>query len=218
MRGVDFVDPTRRVRAALVAGRGHYDTVLRAVAEASRSIWIATANLKDLMVEDSRAAPGRPRTRRRSYRSVLAVFDELARRGVELRLLHAGFPSRAFRGELDRHPRLFQGGLQLRTCPRLHFKVVVVDGAFLYLGSANWTGAGLGAKGAGRRNFELGFVTGDDGLLDRVQFVYDRIWRGGECGKCKLRDICPGPLDIVEVPAPPRAALTRAPRARTSSA
>ncbi|HET6147059.1 MAG TPA: phospholipase D-like domain-containing protein [Polyangia bacterium] len=201
---MDFVDPTRRVRAALVAGRGHYDTVLRAVAEASRSIWIATANLKELMVEDPRAAPGRARTRRRSYRSVLAVLDELAGRGVELRILHAGFPSRAFREELDRHPRLFKGGLQLRTCPRLHFKVVVVDGAFLYLGSANWTGAGLGAKGAGRRNFELGFVTGDDGLLDRVQFVYDRIWNGGECGQCKLREVCPGPLDITEVrPAPP---------------
>ena len=214
---VDFVDPTRRVRAALVAGRGHYDTVLRTVAEATRSIWIATANLKGLMVEDARAAPGRPRTRRRSYRSVLAVFDELARRGVELRILHAGFPSRAFREELDRHPRLFQGGLQLRTCPRLHFKVVVVDGAFLYLGSANWTGAGLGAKGAGRRNFELGFVTGDDGLLDRVQFVYDRIWKGGECGQCKLREVCPGPLDIVEAPVSPRARPSRLPRPGASN-
>jgi phosphatidylserine/phosphatidylglycerophosphate/cardiolipin synthase-like enzyme len=202
---VDFVDPPRPIRAALVAGRGHYDTVLRAVAEASRSIWIATANLKELMVEDPRAVPGRARTRRRAYRSVISVFDDLSRRGVELRLLHAGFPSRAFREELDRHPRLFRGGLELRNCPRLHFKVVVVDGAFLYLGSANWTGAGLGAKGAGRRNFELGFVTGDDGLLDRVQFIYDRIWNGGECGTCKLRDICPAPLDIDGAPpAPPR--------------
>lgn len=210
---MDFVDPTRRVRAGLVAGRGHYDTVLRAVHEASRSIWIATANLKELMVEDPRAAPGRARTRRRSYRSVLAVFDDLARQGVELRILHAGFPSRAFREELERHPRLYQGGLQLRTCPRLHFKVVVVDGAFLYLGSANWTGAGLGAKGAGRRNFELGFVTGDDGLLDRVQFIYDRIWNGGECGKCKLREVCPGPLDLGDArPVAPGAPASRPPR------
>jgi len=210
---VDFVDPTRRVRASLVAGRGQYDTVLRAVSEAARSIWIATANLKDLMVEDPRAAPGRARTRRRSYRSVLAVLDELAGRGVDLRLLHAGFPSRAFREELDRHPRLYQGGLELRNCPRLHFKVVIVDGAFLYLGSANWTGAGLGAKGSGRRNFELGFVTTDDGLLDRVQYVYDHIWNGGECGTCKLRDVCPGPLDIPDArPRPPPGQPPRRPR------
>ena len=71
----------------------------------------------------------------------------------------------------------------------------MVDGAFLYLGSANWTGAGLGAKGTGRRNFELGFVISDDGLLDRVQALYDQIWRGGECQACRLRDVCPAPLD-----------------------
>ena len=197
---MDFADPPRAIRAGLVAGRGHYDTVIRAVMEASQSVWIATANLKELMVEDHRAAPGRRRThRRRTYRSILAVFAEQARRGVEIRVLHAGPPSRAFRAELDRHPVLWRGGLELRQCPRLHFKAIVTDGAFLYLGSANWTGAGLGAKGAGRRNFELGFVTADDQLLDRVQFIYDRIWSGGECGACKMRDLCPGPLDIVKV-------------------
>ena len=207
---MDFADPPRIIRAELVSGRGHYDTVIRAVMEASHSVWIATANLKELMVEDHRAAPGRRRTRRRrSYRSILAVFDEQARRGVELRILHAGAPSRAFREELDRHPILFRGGLELRQCPRLHFKAIVVDGAFLYLGSANWTGAGLGAKGAGRRNFELGFVTADDQMLDRVQFFYQRIWSGGECGGCKLRDLCPGPLDI-RMPSVPRPAASRA--------
>jgi phosphatidylserine/phosphatidylglycerophosphate/cardiolipin synthase-like enzyme len=196
---VDFVDPTRGFRARLISGRGHYDTVIRAVMEASRSVWIATANLKELMVEDHRAAPGRARAGRRPYRSVLSVFDDLAGQGVELRLLHAGVPSRPFREELDRHPRLVErGGLALRQCPRLHFKAVVVDGGFLYLGSANWTGAGLGAKGAGRRNFELGFVTADDGLLDRTQFLFNRIWSGAECRACKLRDVCPAPLDVAQ--------------------
>ena len=57
-------------------------------------------------------------------------------------------------------------------------KTVIVDGAFLYLGSANWTGAGLGAKGEGRRNFELGVVTDDEQYIDHVQAVYEAIWRG----------------------------------------
>jgi phosphatidylserine/phosphatidylglycerophosphate/cardiolipin synthase-like enzyme len=194
---LDFVEPRRSITAQLVGGRGHYEHIVRAVMEAGRSVWIATANLKELMVEDHRAAPGRRRTTggARSYRSILAVFDELAGRGVELRILHASAPSRPFREELKRHPRLARGGLQLRVCPRVHFKAVVVDGGFLYLGSANWTGAGLGAKGSGRRNFELGFATADDGLLDRVQEIYQRIWRGGECAGCKLRDVCPAPLD-----------------------
>ena len=83
----------------------------------------------------------------------------------------------------------------MRLCPRVHMKAVVVDGGFLYLGSANWTGAGLGAKGTGRRNFELGIVTDDALLLDDVQEVFDRIWRGAECSECKLREECPAPLD-----------------------
>lgn len=208
---MDFVDPRRAFTASFVGGRGHYDHVVQAVMEARRSVWIATANLKELMVEDHRAAPGRRRTARggNSYRSVLAVFDDLAGKGVELRILHASAPSGPFARELVRHPSLARGGLALRICPRVHFKAVIVDGAFLYLGSANWTGAGLGAKGTGRRNFELGFVTADDGLLDRVQALYERVWRGNECSGCKLRDVCPSPLDIPRV-VTPRAPKTKA--------
>lgn len=192
----DFNRSERGVRMRLLSGRGHYDTVVRAVLDARHSVWISTANLKELMVEDGRATPGRARTSaRRTYRSVLKVFDELASKGVELRILHATPPSRAFRAEFDRHPRLFKGGLQLRSCIRVHFKAVVVDGAFLYLGSANWTGAGLGAKGEGRRNFEMGFATSDTGLLDEVQALFDGVWRGAGCPGCKLRDLCPSPLD-----------------------
>jgi phosphatidylserine/phosphatidylglycerophosphate/cardiolipin synthase-like enzyme len=192
----------------LVGGRGHYERVVRAVMEARRSVWVATANLKELMVEDLRAVPGRRRTTRtaarptRSYRSILDVFDELAGRGVELRILHATPPSRPFRATLAKNPRLGRV-LALRACPRVHFKIVVVDGAFVYVGSANWTGAGLGAKGSGRRNFELGFAGRDDGLLDRAQELFDRVWRGAACKGCKLREICPAPLDG-EAPPPRR--------------
>ena len=205
---MDFVEPRRAIAARFIGGRGHYEHVVAAVMEAQRSVWIATANLKELMVEDHRAAPGRRRTTRAgrgaaSYRSILAVFDELAGRGVELRILHASPPSGPFQRELARHPVL-RRALGLRMCPRVHFKAVVVDGAFLYLGSANWTGAGLGAKGTGRRNFELGFATADDLLLDRVQGLYEQIWTGSECAGCKLRDVCPAPLD-----GPPRAVSAR---------
>jgi phosphatidylserine/phosphatidylglycerophosphate/cardiolipin synthase-like enzyme len=197
---VDFVEPARTFALELIGGRGHYERVVRAAMEARRSVWIATANLKELMVEDHRAVPGRRRTARtagrraRGYRSILEVFDDLAGRGVELRILHAAPPSRAFRATLAGSSRL-RRSLALRACPRVHFKTVIVDGAFVYVGSANWTGAGLGAKGEGRRNFELGFAGADDGLLDRAQEMFDRIWRGAACRGCKLRDLCPAPLD-----------------------
>jgi phosphatidylserine/phosphatidylglycerophosphate/cardiolipin synthase-like enzyme len=208
---LDVTAAPRSVALELIAGRGHYERVIRAVLDAHTSVWIATANLKELMVEDGRAAPGRRRSLGRAgFVSVLARLDELAARGVELRVLHAELPSRPFRAELARHPRLVAGGLALRRCPRVHLKAVVVDGELLYLGSANWTGAGLGARGAGRRNFELGVITDDAPLLDQVQSMYDRIWTGGECAACKLRDDCPGPLsELASDAAGPQAIRVR---------
>ncbi|MBS1122325.1 MAG: Phospholipase protein [Deltaproteobacteria bacterium] len=204
IRPVDVVMPARAVALELIAGRGHYERVIGAVTKAHTSVWIATANVKELMVEDGRARPGRRRAMNRSsYVSILTLFDELATRGVELRLLHAEIPSRPFREQLANYPKLVGGLLALRRCPRVHMKAVIVDGELLYLGSANWTGAGLGAKGTGRRNFELGIVTDDSALLDQVQGLYDHVWSGAECAGCKLRAECPGPLADIER-APPR--------------
>ncbi len=177
----------RSARVRLVHDAEHHDLVINAVRRARRSVWIATANLKEMRI------PGRSSRR---YMPVLDVFDRLARDGVSLRILHASPPSRAFRAAFDARPRLFGGGLQLRQCPRVHLKVVVIDGALLYLGSANWTGAGLGAKGEHRRNFELGLVTDDDPMLDAVQERYDALWRGAACASCRLRSECEAPLDL----------------------
>jgi len=187
----------RSVSLRLLSDREHYEEVMEAVLAAERSIWVATANLKDVMVEDPRLRPGRRRGGRSSFRSILDVFAELAQKGVELRILHASAPSRAFRRSFDSHPELVSGGLEMRTCPRVHLKTVVVDARMVYLGSANWTGAGLGAKGEGRRNFEMGLVTSDEQVIDQVQERYDRIWRGAECGNCRLRDECEMPLDQI---------------------
>jgi phosphatidylserine/phosphatidylglycerophosphate/cardiolipin synthase-like enzyme len=185
----------RAAAVSLVVDRAHYeDLVLGAVARAKVSLWIATANVKEMMLE---APPGTVARARGRYVSILDVFDGLASAGVEIRMLHATPPSRAFRAALARHPRLRapQSRFEMRQCPRVHLKMIAVDGAVLYLGSANFTGAGLGAKGDGRRNFEMGVLTDDDVLLDATQARFERIWSGTECAGCRLRDMCPRPLD-----------------------
>ena len=174
----------RPIEAELLANAELYrEVVLRRLARARESVWIATANVKGMFVDTGSG-----------FRSVVELFDELRRRGVELRLLHAELPSRPFRAAFDRRRALVRGGLQLKICPRVHFKAVIVDGAWAYLGSANLTGAGLGAKSDARRNFELGFCTEDFEVLDRVTALYQAIWNGAECASCKLRDVCPDPL------------------------
>ncbi|MET0794733.1 MAG: phospholipase D family protein [Polyangiaceae bacterium] len=186
-------DGRRQARVGLVQDLQHYEQVmLRALSEARVSVWIGTANVKDIHLE----APIGTRARARGqYLSITERLTELVRRKVEVRILHGGIPSRPFRESLAKSSELVSPRFEMRHCPRVHLKMIAVDGSYLYLGSANFTGAGLGAKGEGRRNFELGISTDDDVLLDAAQARFERIWRGAECGNCRLRAECPAPLD-----------------------
>ena len=176
----------RPIHAELLQGSALYrEVVLGKLAHARESVWISTANVKAMFVEVGG-----------SFAPVLTLFDKLAARGVALRLLHAELPSRPFRAAFDASQRLVKGGLELKVCPRVHFKAVVVDGAWAYVGSANLTGAGLGAKGDDTRNFELGFVTEDFDVIDRVTALYEAVWSGAECRGCRLRAVCPDPIGL----------------------
>lgn len=190
----------RPITADLLSGSELYrEVILDKLAHARESVWMSTANLKEMQIEQAG-----------KYVSVLELFSKLARRGVELRILHAELPSRPFRAAFDRRSRLVAGGLELKVCPRVHFKAVIVDGAWVYLGSANLTGAGLGAKADERRNFEMGFVTEDFDVVDRASALFQSVWSGAECGTCKLRELCPDPLGPArEVKKSPRARADR---------
>lgn len=189
------------LRAELLCGSELYrEVILRRLAAARESVFISTANVKEMYVEQDG-----------EYRSILELFASLCGRGVELRLLHAELPSRPFRASFDKIKALWSGGLHLKICPRVHFKAVIIDGAWVYLGSANLTGAGLGAKQDDRRNFELGFVTEDFEVIDRATALFQSIWSGAECATCKLRDVCPDPIGD---PAPIPLRSRRATRVR----
>ena len=175
----------RPIEAELLANAELYrEVVLRRLARARESVWIATANVKEMLIDTGSG-----------FRSVVELFDELRQRRVELRLLHAELPSRPFRAAFDRKSALVRGGLELKICPRVHFKAVLVDGAWVYLGSANLTGAGLGAKADGRRNFELGIWTTSNALIDGVLEHFNALWEGRKCEACRRKDICPVPLE-----------------------
>ena len=120
------------------------------------------------------------------------IVRQLAARGVEIRLMHAGTPSSAALMELK---KALPKNLIIRRCPRLHTKTVVIDAQRMYIGSANLTGAGMGAKADGRRNFEMGVWTKEPAMIDAVLGEFNALWEGHRCESCKRKDICPEPLE-----------------------
>lgn len=79
-------------------------------------------------------------------------------------------------------------------CPRVHFKIIVIDGQWVYIGSANLTGAGMGMKSPSRRNFEAGIFTNDHALVESAMEHFDSVWRGEHCPHCGRRQYCSDPI------------------------
>ena len=168
----------------LFSGRELYRHVIQdAILNAENYVWIATANLKDMYIPKARG-----------YRSILETFNDMAEKKISFRIIHSDLPSKPFRNSLDRFPRLIQGALELQICQRSHWKIIIVDGRFGYLGSANFTGAGLGARDERKRNLELGITSYDPILVLRLIDLFDGFWMGTYCLDCAWRKNCPDPI------------------------
>ena len=168
----------------LISGAQHFQTiVVNGILKAETSIDIMTADFKAMLVPDGLS---------KRAQSIVNHFRRLADRGVEIRLLHAGTPSAAALVELKRQ---LPTNLVIRRCPRLHAKAVIIDSHRMYLGSANLTGAGLGAKADGRRNFELGIWTDSVALIDPVSEQFNHLWEARDCRACRRKAVCPVPLE-----------------------
>ena len=163
----------------------HDRVIMKKVLTATRTVWIATANLKDMHIATARG-----------FKPILEVFDQMAQGGVVFRIIHAETPSKPFRDTLEQCRDLLAGGLELQICPRSHWKMVIVDGRFAYLGSANFTGAGLGVKNPRRRNLELGVITEELDWVKHLEALFDSFWIGEHCRECAFVDECPDPISL----------------------
>lgn len=168
----------------LLTGQDLHSVVIEDHVLAARShVWIATADLKDMHVRGGRR-----------FIPILDAFDAMAERGVSFRVVHSSLPSRYFRKTLEECPQLTGGALELQICPRSHWKMVIVDGVFAYCGSANFTGAGLGAKSEDKRNLEIGVMSTEPSWVNQLAVLFDRFWIGEHCDDCRLREQCPDPI------------------------
>lgn len=116
-----------------IADEAHFKEVLSRVPLVRRTLWIGTADIKDLYVERA-------------------------------------------------------------LCPRVHFKILIFDMKVAYIGSANLTGAGIGMKGAGSRNFEAGILIDEPELVEAAINQFDSVWRGAKCISCRKKKFCGDPI------------------------
>ena len=156
----------------------HAEVVQDAILSCERFLWIATSDIKDMHVKKGRR-----------FVPFLETLSELVATGISVRLIHAKEPGPAFRTDYDRYPNLIEG-MEMILCPRTHFKSVIVDGRIAYTGSANLTGAGLGAKSKDRRNFEAGILTDDPSLVRPIMRQFDQLWMGENCPSCQRKAHC----------------------------
>ena len=165
-----------------ISNTAHYQEVISRMLSVKRTLWIGTADIKDLYINvDGEVKP------------LLAVIAQLIRRGVEVRLIHAKEPGQNFREDFDKFPTLYDR-LERALCPRVHFKIIIFDCKEVYIGSANLTGAGLGMKASSTRNFEAGILTDNPEIVEQAMNQFDEIWMGKHCKLCKRRDFCSDPI------------------------
>lgn len=165
-----------------ISNESHYEQVIERIKTVKKTLWIGTADIKDLYVKDGRGT-----------KPLLEVLSDLAKRGVEIRLIHAKEPGSAFRQDFDKYPALIEG-MERALCPRVHFKIIIFDLKTAYVGSANLTGAGLGMKGENTRNFEAGVLSSNKDFVKNAAGQFDSVWMGAYCKGCRRKAFCGDPI------------------------
>jgi phosphatidylserine/phosphatidylglycerophosphate/cardiolipin synthase-like enzyme len=174
--------PSPTLEFQYIANEDHYDLVIEKIKSVKKTLWIGTADIKDLYVKSGR-----------STKPLLEILSDLAKSGVEIRLIHAKEPGKAFREDFDKYPILIEG-MERIICPRVHFKIIIFDLKTAYVGSANLTGAGLGMKGSNTRNFEAGVLSSNKEFVKQASQQFDQVWMGAHCKDCKRKQFCGDPI------------------------
>lgn len=173
------ITPGALPETSYIANDAHYDQVIERIKDVKKTLWIGTADIKDLYVKDGRGT-----------KPLLEVLSDLVKKGVAIRLIHAKEPGPAFRQDFDKYPALIEG-MERVLCPRVHFKIIIFDLKMAYVGSANLTGAGIGMKGENTRNFEAGILSTNKDFVKNAASQFDSVWMGSFC---KRKEFCSDPI------------------------
>ena len=156
----------------------HYALLMEQIDKVKHTLWIGTADLKDLYVKPSSTVV-----------PLLQLLETKVNQKVAIRLIHAKEPGTNFRADFDKYPLLW-AGMERVLCPRVHFKLLIFDMCSVYIGSANMTGAAFGMKGERNRNFEAGIFTEIPEVVTNAVKQFDEVWMGKYCKGCGRKRFC----------------------------
>ncbi|MBD3191041.1 MAG: hypothetical protein GF308_10375 [Candidatus Heimdallarchaeota archaeon] len=150
--------------------------------KAKNHIWFTSAKTTDFMIPNPRTKEAMQFSQR---------LYQLARRGIKIKFILA---------PREEEKKFYQKlkeveNIEFKFCYDMHMKIILIDSTWLYFGSANLTGAGLGSRTRkGRNNFEIGAITIDKEPILTIVRLFTEIWQGKYCAGChqKKRGYCPG--------------------------
>ena len=178
---------TTLVGTRLIINEDHYQEVIDRICAAKSSIKIMTANFKRFKLKPT-GCQGK------DYKDGTPFIKYLmakAVQGVSVQII-CSMPSQSFTEEWKEYyrqmgkPELFD----YKFCERNHSKVVIVDGALAYVGSANVTPAGLGQGIFTLGNFEAGILTEEPALVSSIKDLFTKVWNGDYCEGCHRAKDC----------------------------
>ncbi|HUY00664.1 MAG TPA: phospholipase D-like domain-containing protein [Candidatus Deferrimicrobium sp.] len=153
--------------------------ISKGLVKATKSLLIGTYNLQDIKIQLGN-----------STTSLSKVLIELLKKNVRILICLAPFMFQSqFIKTLSMND-FAREKISIRFCKRMHFKTIIVDLRYAYIGTANLSGAGVGLKSDRRRNFELGFVTQNSDLIADIAGTFMEIFSGKYCShqKCYFFD------------------------------
>jgi phosphatidylserine/phosphatidylglycerophosphate/cardiolipin synthase-like enzyme len=149
-----------------------FSSILDKLRRAQQSVLIGTYNLQDIRFDVN------------GYRRSLSeVIKRLLKRQVKVLICLAPFMQHSRFMQNLRTKYAENQDLFVRFCRRMHFKTIVVDLEYAYLGSGNLSGAGVGMKSIRKRNFELGLISENPDLIADITFTFMEIFNGKYCNK-----------------------------------
>ncbi|MHA1556555.1 MAG: phospholipase D-like domain-containing protein [Candidatus Heimdallarchaeota archaeon] len=150
--------------------------------KAKKRIWFTSAKVTDFMIPN-------PKTKE-AFQFSQRIY-QLAKQGIRIKFILA---------PREEEKKFYQKlndveNIEFKFCYNLHMKVILIDSTWLYFGSANLTGAGLGSRTRnGRNNFEIGTITIDEQAIQNIEQLLAEIWKGKHCENCyqKQKGYCKG--------------------------